>query len=45
MIGDVRFADQRDGDDVDSLIVVERAKHEIMQRFDLVGVSAFGRSR
>ena len=32
MIGDVGFPAERDGDDVDGLVVVERTKHEIVKR-------------
>jgi hypothetical protein len=35
MIGDVRFSHERDGYDVDGLVVVERLKDETMEVFDV----------
>ena len=41
MVGDVRFAGEGDGDDLDRLVVVERSKDEAVQRLD---VDRLGRS-
>ena len=35
MIGDVRFACQRDGYDLDGLVVVERLEDEAVEIFDV----------
>lgn len=35
MVGDARFARQRDGDDLDRLVVVERLEDETMEVFDV----------
>ena len=35
MVGDVGFAAERDGDDVERLVVVEGTKHEAVQRLGL----------
>ena len=39
MVGDVRLALERDGDDVLGLIVVEGPKHEMVQGFGFFGGS------
>jgi hypothetical protein len=39
MVGDVRFADQRDRDDLLGLVVVERLKDELVKIFDVDGSS------
>ena len=44
IVGDVRFAVERDGDDVERLVVVEGTKHEAVQRLGLFVGSAVMRS-
>jgi hypothetical protein len=44
MVGDAGFPLEWDGDDIHGLVVVEGAKHEIVQGFDLVMISAGVRS-
>ena len=46
MVGDVRFAGERDGDDLDRLVVVERLQDEAMEVFDVDrGTAAWRRSQ
>jgi len=45
MVGDTGFAAEGDADDFLGLVIVKGAKHEIMQGFDLFGISALLRSR
>ena len=40
MVGDVRFARKRDGDDLRGLIVVKRLKNELVEIFDVDGSAA-----
>jgi hypothetical protein len=35
MVGDARFSCQRDGDDLDGLVVVERLEDKTMEVFDV----------
>jgi hypothetical protein len=35
MVGDVRFAGKRNGNDLLGLVVVERLKHELVEIFDV----------
>jgi hypothetical protein len=40
MVGDVRFAGERDGHDLLRLVVVKRLKNETMEVFDVGGSAA-----
>jgi hypothetical protein len=42
MIGDARFAGQRDGNDLDRLVVVERLEDQTMKVFDAEWRTAIG---
>ena len=42
MVGDGRFSGQRDGDDLDRLVVVERLEDETVELFDVDRRTAVG---
>ena len=42
MVGDARFTGQRDGDDLDGLVVIKRLEDETMEVFDVDYGTAVG---